>query len=170
MGALGLSGVLVLETLLYDFVDLMSGRLEPAIDTIAAKAKLARGTVVRALARLRAHGFLDWLRRTEPIEDADGAGPQVRQVTNAYWLKLRGRAAGLVRLILKKAPPVAKTREEVLAEASAERLEAMRARRPGISAADFLSDEVKAVLRRRAEQRLGQSASSITSQNPGSRG
>jgi hypothetical protein len=96
MGALGLSGRAVLEALC-DIVDDASGRLEPSIATIADKAKLGIRTVVRALRRLNDHGFLSWLRRTEAI-DNDGAGPQVQQVTNAYWFELRGRAAGLVRL------------------------------------------------------------------------
>ena len=103
MGALGLSGRAVLEALC-EIVDDASGRLEPSIATIAEKAKLGIRTVVRALRRLNDHGFLSWLRRTESI-DNDGAGPQVQQVTNAYWFELRGRAAGLVRLLLGRAPP-----------------------------------------------------------------
>jgi hypothetical protein len=103
MGALGLSGRAVLEALC-EIVDDASGRLEPSIATIAEKAKLGIRTVVRALRRLNDHGFLSWLRRTEAI-DNDGAGPQVQQVTNAYWFELRGRAAGLVRLLLGRAPP-----------------------------------------------------------------
>lgn len=166
-GAIGLTGIKVLETLL-TFVDNMSGRLEPAIDTIAAKAKLARGTVVRALARLKEARFLDWLRRTEAL-DTKGAGPQVQQVTNAYWFALSGRAAGLVRLLMGKAPSAAKTREEVDADARADRngrLHAMQARRQ-VAAGDVLSEEAKASLARLREIR---SASPIISQNPGSKG
>lgn len=175
-GKLGPNGVKVLETLAYRFVDLMTGRLEPAIATIMEKAKLARATVCRALARLREHGFLDWVRRTEPTE-IEGEGPQVRQITNAYWFALRGRAAGLVRLILGKAPPDVKSREQMEAEAEAERsarLASMRTRRSraevaGLAAGAFSSmpSEVRETLKARAERR---GASSLGEQNPGLQG
>lgn len=67
-------------------VDWKTGRLEPAIDTIARATRLARSAVISALARLKAEGFLEWMRRTEVIEDAVGPGPRVRQVSNAYRL------------------------------------------------------------------------------------
>ncbi len=60
-----------------------------------AKLRRSRNTVNRALAVLREHGFLDWLRRHEAIELVDGPGPQVRQVSNAYRLRLPARAARL---------------------------------------------------------------------------
>jgi hypothetical protein len=103
MGKIGLSGLKVLR-ILFTFADFMSGRLEPSIASIATRAILARGTVVRALARLRDAGFLWWIRRKETL-DNDGPGPQIHQATNAYWFKLRGRAAGLVRLCLAKLHP-----------------------------------------------------------------
>jgi hypothetical protein len=168
MGALGLSGRAVLEALC-EIVDDMSGRLEPSIATIADKAKLGVRTVVRALRRLNDHGFLSWLRRTEGIIN-DGAGPQVQQVTNAYWFELRGRAAGLVRLLLGRAPPDARTREELQAIDSSlrsERLKAMRRTGSGVSAADVVSDEVKASLRKLAEAR---GANALKAKNPGARG
>jgi hypothetical protein len=105
MGPLGLAGLKVLKAL-FGIVDIMKGRLEPSIDTIAERAKLARGTVTRALARLRDAGFLWWIRRKVEL-DNDGPGPQIHQATNAYWFKLRGRALGLVKLWLEKhKPPV----------------------------------------------------------------
>ncbi|WP_129792544.1 RNA replicase [Sphingosinicella sp. CPCC 101087] len=167
MGELGWTGVKVLKALI-EIVDNMTGRLEPAIATIAAKANLGVSTVGRALARLRDAGFLDWLRRTEPL-DNDGAGPQVHQTSNAYWFRLRGRAAGLVRLILGKAPPESKSREEVQAEASAERAARLKAMRgpARVSAADVLTDEAKASLRRLKEMR---SANALKPMNPGSKG
>jgi hypothetical protein len=168
MGALGLSGRAVLEALC-EIVDDMSGRLEPSIATIAEKAKLGVRTVVRALRRLNDHGFLSWLRRTEAI-DNDGAGPQVTQITNAYWFELRGRAAGLVRLLLGRAPPDQRTREELKAidsQLRSERLNAMRHTGARVTAGDVLSDEAKASLRKLAESR---SANAVKAQNPGARG
>jgi DNA-binding MarR family transcriptional regulator len=104
MGALGLTGIKVLRALC-GLVCYRTGRLEPSIARLEAKTKLARATVVRALARLKAHGFLDWLRRTEPIEN-DGAGPQVRQITNAYWFALKDKALAKVRRLLGRRPPI----------------------------------------------------------------
>lgn len=167
-GVLRLSGLAVLDALL-DMADDLSGRLEPAIATIAERTKLGVRTVVRALRRLHDHGFLSWLRRTEAI-DNEGAGPQVQQVSNAYWFELRGRAAGLVRLLMGRAPPDVRTREEMQAIDSrmrSDRLAAMRRTGTGISAADVLSDEVKASLAKLSERR---GAMATMAKNPGDRG
>jgi hypothetical protein len=167
-GELMMSGLKVLDVLL-ELVDYRSGRLEPAIATIAEKAALGVRTVVRALRRLADAGFLDWLRRTEAVEQ-DGAGPQVQQITNAYWFALRGRAAGMVKLIMRGAAPAdAKTREDVQAAVSSARnarLKEMRSPLGRVSASDVLSDEAKASLRRLKEIR---SASATMAKNPGDR-
>jgi hypothetical protein len=98
----------------------------------------------------------------------------VRQITNAYWFALRGRAAGLVRLILGRAPPDVRTREELEAAAAAERdarLWSMKTRRSRAEvaglAAGSLTPAVREALRARAERR---SASSLGEQNPGLQG
>jgi hypothetical protein len=117
MGRIGPSGIKVLEVL-FGIVDIMKGRIEPSIATIAERAKLARGTVVRALARLKEAGFLWWVRRKVEL-DTDGPGPRIHQATNAYWIKLRGRALGLVKLWLAKhKPPVP---DDIAAERAADR-------------------------------------------------
>lgn len=87
-GAIGEIGLAVLETLYQRFLDYKSGQLDPAITTIAEAVGHSYAAVHAALRRLRDAGFLQWVRRSEPIEDADPAGPQVRQVSNAYvaWL------------------------------------------------------------------------------------
>ncbi|HEY0116302.1 MAG TPA: hypothetical protein VGB54_11310 [Allosphingosinicella sp.] len=104
MGALGLTGVKVLKALC-SFVCYRSGRLDPSIARLQERTRLARATVVRALARLKEAGFLDWLRRTEPVEN-DGAGPQVRQITNAYWFALKEGALARVKRLLGRRPPL----------------------------------------------------------------
>lgn len=165
MGVLGLSGRAVLEALC-EIVNDATGRLEPSIATIAEKAKLGVRTVVRALRRLNDSGFLSWLRRTEAIEN-DGAGPQVQQISNAYWFELRGRAAGLVRLMLGGAPPDQRTSRELQAIDSnlrSERLKAMRQTGTRVSAGDVISDEVKASLRKLSDRR---SANAVMAKNPG---
>lgn len=85
-GPLGHIGLQVLEALM-SVVQWSNGRLDPAIDWIAKRIRRARSAVIRALKRLKDEGFLDWLRRTEVIEDAEGAGPRVRQISNAYRIQ-----------------------------------------------------------------------------------
>jgi hypothetical protein len=93
-GPLGHVGLEVLE-LLVNLIDYRSGRLEPSIDYIMRKVRRSRDAVVRALTALRAHGFVDWLRRYERVE-REGAGPRVRQVSNAYRISIPPRAARLI--------------------------------------------------------------------------
>lgn len=105
MGALGMTGIKVLRALC-GLVCYRTGRLEPSIAWLQEKTRLARATVVRALARLKRHHFINWLRRSEPTGN-DGPGPQVRQVTNAYWFGLRDEALARVKRLLGGPPPTA---------------------------------------------------------------
>lgn len=89
-GPLGSVAIDVLEYLI-NLVDYKTGRLEPSIDTMMRRLKRSRDAIVRALANLRRHGFLAWIRRYEPT-GKEGRGPQVRQVSNAYRLLLPERA------------------------------------------------------------------------------
>ena len=91
-------GHVALEVLAYmaNLVRHRTGRLEPSLDTLAARLRRSRSAVVQALAALRRHGFLDWLRRYEPTGVTEGRGPRVRQVSNAYRLLLPPRAAQLL--------------------------------------------------------------------------
>lgn len=73
-----------------------TGRLDPSLTYLMSRLKRSKAAVVRALAALRDHGFLDWVRRYEPVE-RDGAGPQRRQLSNAYRLSLPKRAAKLIQ-------------------------------------------------------------------------
>jgi len=135
-GPLGAIGVDVLRELMR-MIDFKTGRLEPAIATLAERLRRSRGAIVSALARLKDHGFLNWIRRFEPIEDRDAFGPQVKQVTNAYWFGLPKEAADMVRRMMGKGPlpddeaTRRKAEEEqtaaMLATVSAEDLAAFRA-------------------------------------------
>ena len=89
-GALGGIAIEILEYMI-DRMDRKTGRLEPSINTLMAKLGRSRDAIWKALKRLQAHGFIDWLRRYEPTGN-EGAGPQVQQTSNAYRL-LRPRAA-----------------------------------------------------------------------------
>lgn len=103
-GPLGHVGLEVLREL-YRIVDYKTGRLEPAIETIRKALVRSTQAVVEAMKRLKAHGFLDWIRRAEPIEGAEGKGPRVRQITNAYGFGLPAEAAAWVKKILGNGPP-----------------------------------------------------------------
>jgi hypothetical protein len=117
-GPIGDVGIRLLREL-YRIVDFKTGRLEPAIDTLCRRINRARATVVKYLAKLKEHGFLDWVRRSEPIEDADGAGPRVRQITNAYGFSLPAAATAWVKKILGNGP----TPDCALARREADRME-----------------------------------------------
>ncbi len=104
-GPLGHVALEVLE-LLANLVSHRSGRLEPSYAYLMRTLRRSKDAVHRALTALRAHGFLDWLRRYEVVEVVEDApGPRVRQVSNAYRLSLPKRAAVLLGRILS-APPL----------------------------------------------------------------
>lgn len=84
-GKLGEVGLEVLS-FLYETVDFMTGRLEPAIATIADEIGRSYSAVHDALCRLRREGFLHWMRRSRPIKNPVPGGPQVEQIQNAYAL------------------------------------------------------------------------------------
>ncbi|WP_277978645.1 replication protein A [Sphingomonas phyllosphaerae] len=113
-------------------IDLRTERIDPPIDYLTERLRRTRSAVHAALKRLRAHGFLDWIRRFAPREDAETFGPHVRQISNACRLTLPRSAAELVRRLLGRSPPsdddVTRSREEeervaaMLATLSAEEL------------------------------------------------
>jgi len=62
-----------------------SGRLDPALSQLGEITGFPRQTIVSALARLKKHGFLQWVRRTCKT-GADGIfAPQRKQTNNAYF-------------------------------------------------------------------------------------
>ncbi|TNC63115.1 helix-turn-helix domain-containing protein [Rubellimicrobium roseum] len=95
-GPLGHVALEVLE-LLGHLVRYRTGRLEPSLDYLMRTLRRSRDAIVRALQALRAHGFLDWLRRYVPT-GREGRGPQLRQTSNAYRLSLPARAVRLLGL------------------------------------------------------------------------
>ena len=120
-GALGAIGLRVLREL-GRMVDYRTGRLDPSIETLMARTRRSRAAICAALARLRDHGFLDWVRRTEPVENPAPFGPQVRQAANAYGIdvaRLPECAAGIVRRIMGWLSPVAEKVKRARAEKAA---------------------------------------------------
>ena len=102
LGPIGDTGIRVLHTLLTRCCDFKTGRCEPSIETLMRYTRYARATVVHALARLRKHGFLDWVRRTRKTErarrrPAGGTGDQ--------RLLLRAHTASRARVQALQATP-----------------------------------------------------------------
>lgn len=124
-GAIGHVGLEVLRALLFDFIDCRTGRLDPAIATIARKIGRAIGAVAAALQRLKAHGFLEWLRRYVPTGQQGLRGPQVQQTSNAYRITL---PAAIVAALATPAPDDDDHRREADAEAHRAMLAVLSAR------------------------------------------
>lgn len=103
-GLIGEVGVAVLE-FLWETVDYLTGRLDPAIGTIAAELGRSYSAVHAALTALRKHGFLQWQRRSRPIENPVPGGPLVEQISNAYVLLIPKAARNFVDVVMGKAPP-----------------------------------------------------------------
>lgn len=82
-GVIGRTALTVLYTLLFDFLDYATGRLDPSLDAIAAKSGVCRRAVVDALRCLKQLGLLHWQRRSHAAEDGRG-GFRLVQETNAY--------------------------------------------------------------------------------------
>jgi hypothetical protein len=81
-GAVGHAALQVLHTLIFDFLNYDSGRLDPSYAAIARKANLCERAVANALKRLRELGILNWVRRcAEKWIDGRHA---LEQETNAY--------------------------------------------------------------------------------------
>lgn len=83
----------------------ISGKCFPALTTIVDISGRSHGFVVASLKRLRAFGFIDWVRRTKVKEGAEGqAGPQLEQTSNGYffpWLtSLKDQALGVFKNLL----------------------------------------------------------------------
>jgi len=100
MGPLGRVAIEIYDELM-GIRDFRTGRLDPALATIARRLRISKQTLVSALKRLKSHGFIDWYRRTRPVEDPEPGGPVVEQDTNAYWFKLPSWAAQRVKAALK---------------------------------------------------------------------
>ena len=82
-GLIGSHVLLVLHSLIFDFLNHTTGRLDPSYDAIQRATRLCRQTVATALARLKQLGIINWIRRCR--EDSDDCGRFVlRQETNAY--------------------------------------------------------------------------------------
>ena len=62
-GIIGRPAVAVLHSLIFDFLNAKTGRLDPSYEGLAKKSGYSRATVAVALRRLRDAGIITWLRR-----------------------------------------------------------------------------------------------------------
>lgn len=81
-GKVSRMGLLVLHSLLFDFLNYKSGRLDPCYQSIAAAACVSRASVHRALVKLKACGILNWVRRCSGTMDEKRF--VLEQDSNAY--------------------------------------------------------------------------------------
>ena len=98
-GAVGHVGLAVLHTLIFEFLNHRTGRLDPFYAAIAAKAGVCVRTVATALKRLRELGILNWVRRcAETWRDGRFV---LEQETNAYAVQaaLEGELVGQVQAL-----------------------------------------------------------------------
>jgi hypothetical protein len=94
-GALGRNGILVLHTPIFDLLNYATGRLDPAIETIARKACISICSVKRGIANLKRCGVLDWIRRAGETRDQQGRFC-LEQDTNAYGILPASQWRGFV--------------------------------------------------------------------------
>lgn len=81
-GAVGPAALQILHTLIFDFLNYASGRLDPSYAAIAKAANVCERTVASALKRLKELGVLNWVRRcAESWQDGRFV---LAQQTNAY--------------------------------------------------------------------------------------
>ena len=81
-GAIGHTALQVLHSLIFDFLNFSTGRLDPGYAAIARKANLSESAVATALKRLNGLGILTWVRRC--AESWESGRYVRRQQTNAY--------------------------------------------------------------------------------------
>ena len=83
-GAVGRSGLVILAVLLQFASYSASGRCDPSLETIAARARCCVQTVISALDRLAAIGLISVTRRWLRYRDPRTGVVHSRQITNAY--------------------------------------------------------------------------------------
>ena len=85
-------------TFMLDRYNHITGELYPTYATVAAETGLSHGFVKASMARLRAFGLIDWVRRSKTKEGAEGqAGPQLEQTSNAYFFAWPEQLVGAAR-------------------------------------------------------------------------
>lgn len=102
-GAIGHTALQVLHSLIFDFLNFRTGRLDPSYAAIARASGVCERTVATALKRLKELRVLSWLRRCQ--ESRQDGRYVLRQETNAYAVQPSGQWLGYVPP--REAPPPA---------------------------------------------------------------
>ena len=82
-GVVGPTALAVLHSLIFDFMNWRSGRLDPSYAAIARASNLCVRSVATAIKRLKELGIIDWVRRCTESRTQDGRYVLTQQ-TNAY--------------------------------------------------------------------------------------
>ena len=82
-GAVGPTALAVLHSLVFDFMNWRSGRLDPSYAAIARASNLCVRSVATAIKRLKELGIIDWVRRCTESRTQDGRYVLTQQ-SNAY--------------------------------------------------------------------------------------
>ena len=82
-------------------LQLQCGEAFPSYEWIAGKVGCAVRTAFNAVQRLVEFGALDYVRRYEPTDGQGARGPQVRQISNYYWVRMPKAAQALLERWLK---------------------------------------------------------------------
>lgn len=101
-GGLGHIAIEILEEFMR-IIDYKTGRLDASYQYLSKRLKRSIDAISRGLKQLRAHGFLDWIRRFERTVDVNGRTISV-QTSNAYRIMVPVRAEKLFGLIYKPSP------------------------------------------------------------------
>jgi hypothetical protein len=80
----------------------MDGRPDPTYQWTADRIHRSRSAVGEVTERLKACGFLDWIRRCVPIEDALPDEQQSEQILNAFILLQPPMVRECVRRLLRR--------------------------------------------------------------------
>lgn len=78
-GAIGRNGLAILQAMLFDCINYVSGELFPTYETLARLANISRASVGRGLAKLKSAGVVKWLMRCHRNDDGT-----MEQDSNAY--------------------------------------------------------------------------------------
>lgn len=103
-GAVGRSGLVILRVLLWYAGLSKSGRCDPALTTIASKARCCVQTVVSALDRLAGIGLVSVTRRWLRVRDPASGVMVSRQITNGYHFP-----TGAARFWLPELAPITRS-------------------------------------------------------------
>jgi hypothetical protein len=84
--------IVVLRGLVH-FLDFATGQLFPTYETIAATAGVSLTAAKEGIARLKANGLVDWVRRSIRTDAKGEFAPQREQTSNAYLFPLQTKMA-----------------------------------------------------------------------------